>query len=110
MEAKAVARYVGISPKKLGLVADAVRGKKVDDVLAVLRLSPSPAASSMAKVIKSAASNAENKFQLSPSGLIVSKVLVDQGPTLKRMRPQARGRVAPILRHSSHITVVVEEK
>jgi len=108
MEVKAVAKYVGISPRKLGLVADVARGKKAGEALALLKLSPSPAARALAKVIKSAAANAENNFQMPPSDIRVMKVFVDQGSTLKRNRPQARGRVNPILRHSSHITVIVD--
>ena len=108
MEVKAVAKYVGISPRKLGLVAEIARGKKVSDALALLKFSPTPSARALAKVIKSAAANAENNFQMATSELRVVKICVDQGSTLKRNRPQARGRVNPILRHSSHITVIVE--
>ena len=110
MEAKAVAKYVGIPPRKLRLAANAVRGKKVEDALGLLGLSASVSAGSVAKVIKSAAANAENKFQVSSSELRIARICIDTGPTLKRMRPQARGRVSRILKHSSHITVVVEEK
>jgi large subunit ribosomal protein L22 len=108
MEVKAVARYVGISPQKLGLVAEVARGKKVDEALALLKFFSTPGAKALAKVIKSAAANAENNFQMSPSELRVVKVLVNQGATLKRVRSQARGRANPILRHSSHITVIVD--
>jgi large subunit ribosomal protein L22 len=108
MEVKAVAKYVGISPRKLGLVADMARGKKVSEALALLKFSPTPSARALAKVIKSAAANAENNFQMPPYELKIVKVFVDQGSTLKRNRPQARGRVNPILRHSSHITVIVD--
>lgn len=108
MEVKAVAKHIGISPRKLCLAADMTRGKKVDEALAILKFTPTPSARALAKVIKSAASNADNNFQMPPSELKVSKVFIDQGPTLKRNRPQARGRVNPILRHSSHITVVVD--
>ncbi len=110
MEARAVVKYIGISPKKARLVVDSVRGKRVDDALAVLMLYTTPVARSVAKVIKSAASNAENNFQISFSEMKISKIFVDSGPTIKRSIPQARGRVNPILRHTSHITVVVEEE
>jgi large subunit ribosomal protein L22 len=110
MQVRAVARYVGISPQKLRLVANMVRGKRVEEALALLKLSPSPTAHAIAKVIKSAAANAENNFMMSPSGLRVVKILIDSGSTLKRARPQARGRVNPILKRSAHITVVVEEE
>ena len=108
MEVKAVAKYVGISPRKLCLVAKIARGKKVDEALALLNFSPTPSARAVAKVIKSAAANAENNYQMTPSELKVVKLFVNQGATLKRARPQARGRVNPILRHSSHITAIVD--
>ena len=110
MEARAVAKYVGISPRKLRLVADSVRGRKVEESLAILGLAPGPTARAVAKVIKSATANAENNFQMSPSDLKIANIFIDSGATLKRFRPQARGRVNPILRHTSHITVVVEEQ
>ena len=107
MEIKAVAKYVGISPQKLRSVAEIARGKGVEEALALLRFTPTPAAGAVAKVIKSAAANAENNFQMPPAELRVVKVFIDQGATLKRARPQARGRVNPILRRSSHITAIV---
>ncbi len=110
MEVKATAKYIRISPRKVRLVVDAVRGKKVDDALAILRFLPTPAARVVAKVVKSAASNAENNFQMSPADLHIVKVYADEGPTLKRFRPRAHGRVSPVLKRSSHITVVVDEK
>jgi len=110
MEVKAVAKYVGISSRKLGLFAEVTRGKSVEEALALLKLYPAPGARALAKVIKSAAANAENNFQMSPYELRIVNVLVDQGATLKRIRPQARGRGNPIRRHSSHITVTVDTK
>ena len=108
MEVKAVAKYVGISPRKLGLVADVARGKSVDEALAILRFYTTPSARALAKVIKSAAANAENNFQMPPYELKVVRVQIDPGATLKRARPQARGRGNPIRRRSSHITVAVD--
>jgi large subunit ribosomal protein L22 len=108
MEVRAVAKYVGLSPQKLRLFAGLVRGKKVDESLAILRLSPSPAARTLAKVVRSASANAENNYQMAPSDLKIVRVFIDQGATLKRIRAQARGRVSPILRHTSHITVIVD--
>ena len=107
MEVRARARYVGISPRKLRLVADQVRGRKVEDATSLLGLLPSPAARVMSKAIKSAAANAENNFQMLPEDLRIVGISVNSGPTLKRFRPQARGRVSPILRRSSHIKVMV---
>jgi len=110
MEARAVAKHIGISPKKLRPVAESMRGRKVEDATALLDLAPSPSARALAKVIRAAAANAENNFQVSPSDQKITRILIDSGAIMKRMRPQARGRVNPIRRHSSHITVVVEEE
>lgn len=110
MEVRAVAKYVRIAPRKTRLVVDAVRGRKVTEALALLRFVPSPAAKEVAKVIKSAAANAENNFQMSQTDLQIVQIMADEGPTLKRFRPRAHGRVSPILKRTSHITVVVDEK
>jgi len=110
MEVRAVAKNVRISPAKARLMADMVRGKKVQEALNMLLFTPTPTATAVAKVIKSAAANAENGFQLSPETLTVSSIFVDQGLTIKRYRSAARGRVSPILKRSSHITVVVAEQ
>ena len=110
MEVGATARYVRISSKKLRPIVDAVRGKKVDEALTILRLLPSPAARTVAKVVKSAAANAENNFEMTPSELRIVRIFVDQGSTLRRYRAGPRGRVKPIRKPSSHITVVVEEE
>lgn len=108
MQVKAISKHVGISHRKLGLVADMTRGKKVEDALTLLKFTPTPSARVIEKVVKSAASNAENNFHMPMSDLKIVKVYVNQGATLRRMRPQARGRAAPILKHSSHITVIVD--
>lgn len=108
MRVRAVAKYVGISSLKLGLVAGAVRGRKVEEALALLGFYSSPSARAIAKVIKSAASNAENNNQMPISDLRIVDLLIDQGATMKRFRAQARGRANPILKRSSHITVVVD--
>ncbi len=110
MKVKAVAKDVGISPQKVRLVTDVVKGKKVGEALTILSFLPTPAAKAVSKVIKSAAANAENNFQLSPAELKVVDIFADQGHTLKRFRPKARGRVSPILKRSSHITVYVAEE
>lgn len=107
---KAVAKDVGISPRKIRLVIDMVRGKKVDDALTVLNFLTTPSAKAVAKVIKSASANAENNLEMSPVDLRIAAIFADQGRTLKRFRPQSRGRVSPILKRSSHITVLVEEE
>ncbi|MBA7557562.1 50S ribosomal protein L22 [subsurface metagenome] len=109
MEVKAVAKDLGISPRKVRLLVDMVRGKKVDEALTILRFAPTPTARVVAKVVKSAVANAENNFQMSPSDLKIVTVFADGGRTLKRFRPRARGRSNQILKRSSHITVIVAE-
>ena len=110
MEVRAVARDTGISPRKVRLLVDMVRGKKIDEALTMLKFTPSPTAQVLAKVVKSAAANAENNFQMTPSDLRIVTILADEARTLKRFRPRARGRASPILKRSSHITVVVAEQ
>ncbi len=110
MKVKAVAKDVSISPLKVRLVIDTVRGKRVDEALTTLSFLRTPAAKAVAKVIKSAAANAENNFQMSPAELRIVDILADKGHTLKRFRPQSRGRISPILKRSSTITVFVAEK
>ncbi len=110
MKVKAVAKDVRVSPKKVIPIVSAVRGKNVQEALAMLKFSPSPAAHAVAKVIKSAAANAENNFEMLPAALRVVDITADKGHVMKRFRPQSRGRVSPILKRSSHITVVVAEE
>ncbi len=110
MEVRAIARDTGISPRKVRLLVDMVRGKKVDEALTLLRFAPTPTAQVVAKVIKSAAANAENNYQMTPSDLKIVSIFADEARTLKRFRPRARGRVSPILKRSSHITVTVAEQ
>ena len=110
MEVRAVAKDTGISPRKVRLLVDMVRGKKVDEALTMLRFTPSPTARVVAKVIKSAAANAENGFQMSPSDLKIVKIFADEAQTLKRFRPRSRGQASPILKRYTHITVVVAEQ
>jgi len=109
MKVRAVAKDVGVSPQKIRLAVDMVRGKRVDEALDILRYVPTPTAKAVAKVIKSAAANAENNFQMALADLRITDIYADQGRTLKRYRPQSRGRASPILKRSSHITVFVAE-
>ena len=109
MEVKAVAKNTGISPRKVRLLVDMVRGKKVDEALTMLRFAPTPTARVVAKVVKSAAANAENNFQMSPSNLKIVNIFADEAQSLKRFRPRSRGRVSHIVKRSSHITVIVDE-
>jgi large subunit ribosomal protein L22 len=110
MKVKAVAKDVGVSPQKLRLVINMIKGKKVDEALTILSFLPTPTAKAVAKVIKSAVASAENNFQMSPAELKITDIFADQGHTLKRFRPQSRGRVSPILKRSSRITVFVTEE
>ena len=110
MKVKAIAKDTGISPRKVRLLVDMVRGKKVEQALTILRFTPTPTARIVAKVVKSAAANAENNFQMSPSDLKITQIFTDEARTLKRYRPRARGRVNHILKRSSHITVIVDEE
>ena len=110
MEVRAVAKNTGVSPRKVRLLVDMIRGTKVDKALTMLRFAPTPTAGVVAKVVKSAAANAENNFQMSPSDLKIVSIYVDEARTMKRFRPRSRGRVSPILKRSSHITVIVAEQ
>jgi large subunit ribosomal protein L22 len=109
VEVKAVAKGLKGSAFKVRRVVNAVRGKKVADALNILRFLPTPSAKEVAKVIKSAAANAENNFQMLPENLLVAKIYADDGRMMKRFRPRSRGRVSPILKRSTHVTVIVEE-
>ncbi len=109
MEVRAVAKDTGVSPRKVRLLVDMVRGRKVDEALTILRFAPTPTARVVAKVVKSAVANAENNFQMSPSDLKIVTVFADEARSLKRFRPRARGRANQILKRSSHITVIVAE-
>jgi large subunit ribosomal protein L22 len=110
MEVKAVSKDTGISPRKVRPLVDMVRGKRVEEALSLLKFSPTPTARVVAKVVKSAAANAENNFQMDPADLKIVNIFADEARTLKRFRPRARGRAAPILKRSSHITVIVAEE
>jgi len=108
--ATAKARFVRVSPSKARRVIDLVRGKPVSVALEILRWAPQAASQPVAKVIASAAANAENNNGLDPATLVVATVYADDGPTAKRIRPRAQGRAFRIRRRTSHITVVVESR
>jgi len=110
MKVSAIAKDVGIPSRKVKLIVDMVRGKSVDEALAVLKFAPSPAAEAVAKVIKSAAANAENNYEMAPSGLTIVEISANEGHTFKRYRAQSRGRVSPILKRSTHIVVSLSEE
>lgn len=109
-EARAVAKYIRLSPRKVRYVIDLIRGKKVSEALAILKFTPQRSATAIAKVVKSAAANAEHNLELDKDALVVSQAYVDQGPTLKRFSPRAMGRADLMRRRTSHITIVVSEK
>jgi large subunit ribosomal protein L22 len=109
MQAKAVTRYIRISPFKVRKVIDVVRGQRVDRALATLRYMPQRAAREVARTIKSAAANAENNFDMEPADLVVKTIYADEGPTLKRIMPRARGMANRINRRTTHITVIVDD-
>ncbi|BBZ24344.1 50S ribosomal protein L22 [Mycolicibacter hiberniae] len=108
--AVAKARHVGISASKARRVINLVRGKSVSEALDILRWAPQQASLPLAKVIASAAANAENNNGLDPATLVVATVYADEGPTAKRIKPRAQGRAYRIRRRTSHITVVVESR
>ena len=108
--AVAKARFVRVSPRKARRVIDLVRGKTVLDALDILRWAPQAASEPVAKVIASAAANAQNNNGLDPATLVVATVYADEGPTAKRIRPRAQGRAFRIRRRTSHITVVLESR
>jgi len=110
MEVRAVVKNIGVSPRKVRPLVDMIRGKKVEEALTILRFTPTPTARVVAKVVKSAAANAENNFEMSPSDLKIVKIFADGARSLKRYRPRARGQVSSILKRSSHITVIVAEQ
>ncbi|KBZ68602.1 50S ribosomal protein L22 [Mycobacterium colombiense] len=108
--AVAKARFVRVSPRKARRVIDLVRGRSVADALDILRWAPQAASEPVAKVIASAAANAQNNNGLDPATLVVATVYADEGPTAKRIRPRAQGRAFRIRKRTSHITVVVESR
>lgn len=110
MEARAVARYVRVSPRKARLVVDLIRGKSVDEASAILKFTPRAAAEIVEKVLHSAVANAEKNLKIKSDDLIVSTTFVDEGPTLKRIRPRAQGRAFRIDKRTSHITVIVKQR
>ena len=109
METVARAKYIRISPQKVRLVADLIRGKKVDDALNLLMFTPKSSAPVIAKVLKSAVANAGQREGVDVDTLLVKSVTVDEGPTMKRFRARAMGRGTRILKRMSHITITVEE-
>jgi ribosomal protein L22 len=104
---RASSRYVRIAPRKARLIADQVRGMQIEKARALLQFSPRGAASDIAKLIESAAANAENNHDLVADEMRVAEITVDEGPTLRRFRPRALGRATPINKRTSHIAVAL---
>ncbi len=110
MEAKAHLKYVRISPRKVQIVCDLIRGKSVAQATALMMGTPKAASEIMIKLLKSAAANAENNHGMDPEKLYVSATYANPGPILKRMRPRAQGRAFRINKRTSHITICVSER
>lgn len=110
MEAKAVAKYVRMSPSKLKPVADLVRGKELSEALTILKFTPGKGSELIEKVVQSAAANAENNFDMNRDDLYVAEVYANQGPTMKRYRAGAQGRASMIFKRTAHIGVTLKEK
>jgi len=109
MEARAVARYVRVSPRKARLLVDLIRGKSVSDAVAILKFTPRAAAEIVEKLLNSAVANAENNLKIKADNLYVAATYVDEGPTLKRVSPRARGRAFRINKRTSHVTIVLKQ-
>lgn len=107
---KAHARFVRISSSKVAIVLDLIRGKKVDEALSILKFTPKSSCPVVTKLINSAVANAENNLEMDKKELYVAEAYANQGPTLKRIRPRSRGMANPILKRTSHITVVLDRK
>lgn len=110
MEAKAVLKYARISPRKVSIVLDLIRGKDAETAMGILKNTPKAASEYLIKLLNSAVANAENNFHMDPSKLYVSTCYVCPGPTLKRIMPRAKGSADRILKRTSHVTLVVAEK
>ena len=110
MEAKAVAKYLRMSPTKISPVADLVRGKNLEEALTILKFTPGKGSELIETVVQSAAANAENNHEMNTDALYVAEINANQGPTMKRWRPGAQGRAGMILKRTSHINVVLKER
>ena len=110
MEARAYLKYARISPRKVQVVLDLIRGKEVGLASAILKHTPKAASEPLAKLLKSAAANAEHNHQMEPGRLYVAQCFVTPGPTLKRIRPVSKGRAFRILKRTSHVTIVLKER
>lgn len=109
-EARATLKYARISSRKVKIVADLIRGKDVSEALAIIKFTPKAASELLEKLLKSAIANAENNHDMKMENLYVAEIYANQGPTLKRIRPAAKGSAVRIRKRTSHITIVLKEK
>ena len=109
LEATAILRFARISARKVKIVADLIRGKKVDEALAIIKFTPKASSEILEKLLKSAIANAENNHGMNRGNLIVSEIYANQGPTMKRIRPAAKGSASRIRKRTSHITIKLRE-
>ena len=109
-EARATLKFARISSRKVKLVADLIRGKDVDEALAIMKFTPKASSEVLEKLLKSAIANAENNHGMKHEKLYVAEIFANQGPTLKRIRPAAKGSAVRIRKRTSHITIVLKEK
>ena len=109
-EAKATLKFARISSRKVKIVADLIRGKNVDEALAIVKFTPKASSEIIEKLLKSAIANAENNHEMKHENLYVAEIYANQGPTLKRIRPAAKGSAVRTRKRTSHITIVLKEK
>ena len=109
-EARATLKFARISARKVKIVADLIRGKDVDEALAIMKFTPKASSEVLEKLLKSAIANAENNHGMKHENLYVAEIFANQGPTLKRIRPAAKGSAVRIRKRTSHITIVLKEK
>lgn len=109
-EARATLKFARISSRKVKIVADLIRGKDIDEALAIMKFTPKASSEVLEKLLKSAIANAENNHDMKHENLYVAEIFANQGPTLKRIRPAAKGSAVRIRKRTSHITIVLKEK
>ena len=109
-ESRATLKFARISSRKVKIVADLIRGKDVDEALAIMKFTPKASSEVLEKLLKSAIANAENNHDMKHENLYVAEIYANQGPTLKRIRPAAKGSAVRIRKRTSHITIVLKEK
>ena len=109
-EAKAIAKHIRIAPRKVRIVVDLIRGKKVGEAFSILKYTPKVGSKVVEKVLRSAVANAEHNYDMNVDNLFVSEIFVDQDSTMKRIHPRSRGQAFKILKHACHVTVVVKER